>query len=403
MSATHKNHFITFYTKGFSVDGIGCQDLRSQEKTVEELVSKSVDVYKSYSYGEVKEMCPEAVHNFGYFFMPNEHSGFMGFFRWKPWIIKHHLTLMNDGDVLIYRDVNLTKYVQYRDGMTDIVKTADWILSKLEVPLFVPIERENCKIKNYVKRSAFMLMNMAYEDIKGLPLLYTPIIVLKKTELVCQIIDEWWDSCCIPGIVQPIHEGVRHEDFRHHTCSTAVLNLLLRKKQLDGVLPYDHFRYYLSNRIFTMEGVHLYYPEKERPDGKWKCINKFHHQDLVPYYSGDMIYYKVNNLWVLNLMGGSPFKWVGYEYSQPGRYRVSFEILFKNYVPDMTHNVGFKVHFPKEKLHNLWLNDMKVDEWKHVELVVQKITGNEELMILIFDGLSIPNVIHVRDFLVRRY
>ena len=397
-----KIHFITFYTRGYEIDGIGCQDLRECEQVLKSKVGPQVDEYQAYSYGEVKELCEEAVHNFYYFFMPNEHSGFMGFFRWKAFIISYHLKQMKDDDILVYRDVNHVKYPAYREGLDEIRENVEWILKKLPIPLFVPIERENCHLRNYVKRGAFRQMGVAFEEVKNLPLLYTTFMAMRKTPFICEIMHEWWRCCLLPGIVEPIHEGPREEGFRHHTCANAVLNLVLRKYQLEDKLPVDQFRYYLMERKFIRDSIREYYPEKERPDGKWRIINKSQFQSIIPYYSENMVYYKKGNEWLIYLLGKGHFKWIGFEHSSPGKYRVVFDILFKDYVPEVTNNVGFKTHHPQPRIHNAWLNEVVVNEWRHVEIAYQKIDTKPELMILIFDDCELPNEVRVRNFEIRR-
>jgi hypothetical protein len=156
----------------------------------------------------------------------------------------------------------------------------------------------------------------------------------------------------------------------------------------------------IVGRKFTKESLEEYYPKKERPDGKWKFINNTYFQELIPHYSDDLVYYKSKEVWVMKINGPSHFKWIGFEHGIPGRYRVCFDILFKNYVPEVANNIGFKTHFPSEKMYNLWLNETKLGEWKHVELSFSKIDSRKEPMILIFDGCVEPNEILLKNFKV---
>jgi hypothetical protein len=401
--ASPKIHLATFYTKGFQTDGVPGHDLRSCVKYISDVCRRNIDSFKAYSLDEVRDECPEAVQNFYYFFRPNEHSGFMGFFRWKAWILRKHLSFMRDGDILVYRDANFNKYPQYREGLGDIGSTAHWILSQLPYPLFIPIERPDCKIKHHVKRKAFIDLEMAPERIRELPLLYTCAMVMKKTDLVCQLVEDWWNACLLPGLVEPLHEGERARDFRHHTCANAVLNLVVRKYQLEGRLPMDLFQHYLENRTFTKDSVKLYYPGKEQPDGKSKMLNQIRHQELIPHYSDELVYWKAGDEWLLLLGKPSSFKWIGYEYNRIGKYRVSFDILFVDFVPTPTANVGFKTHEPQEAMHNNWLHGMEVGVWNHVGFVLTKMNTRSDKMILIFDGLVQPNRVRVRNFTIQHF
>lgn len=392
--------FITFYTT--DQDGIPCTDLRSAEQKVQSIVKSNVDFYHAYSYQEVKSKCPDAVHNFRYFYMPNEHSGFMGFFKWKPYILLQTMEQMQEGDTLIYKDCNIEKYPQYKTGLEQIRQTTETIFSMIPFPLFVPVEQMNCILQNFIKTSVFKHFHISNEEIKLLPLLNSHLILLKKNSITTQLIQDWWNTCSNHSLLEPLHPEPKDEHYRHSICAHGIWNVLLRLRQLEGILPHNLFTYRLENRYFTIEHIRNIYPNELRLDGCSKFINHIQLRSLEPHYSENCHFWKIRNTYVLYIKSSGPFQWIGYQFNQIGQYKIHFEIQFETNIPEKKDNIGFKTHFPSDHIENEWLTDMKPQIWKTIDFSHKKTTSENEPMILIFDDCTEPNVIWIRNFTIHK-
>ncbi|MFU0933111.1 hypothetical protein ACM26E_20180 [Kluyvera cryocrescens] len=235
-SPSVKLHFITFYTQGGKYDdGI---DLSSEVDLLLRKAKPFADSVRAISAYElksnpdtkiyVKEFEEEAIWNFK--------TNKIGFLRWKPYILLKELEKMNDGDILFYRDCNVTKYPNILADIHHIRKNATSVLNYINGDLFSPIEMfPNLKVKHNVKTDVLKQMGLLTEKNIESYLHNASIIICRKTPEVIKALKEWLYYCMDDQLISPNYNQVQHCEFKHNTQEQAIFNGVLIKNGYAGL------------------------------------------------------------------------------------------------------------------------------------------------------------------------
>lgn len=165
-----------------------------------------------------------------------------GFWRWKPFVIKHRLAQINTGEILIYQDSNFMKYSHYANHLNEYKTIVDRMFDNVNSDVIIPIENPDVlKCKHHVKQHAFEIIGENNEYYREFPLLNANRIFIRKTEISMQFVNEWHDLCMNDALILP--ETTPEPDLRWHSHDQAIACVLYRK--------------YMKNNIFSNTGVHV--------------------------------------------------------------------------------------------------------------------------------------------------
>jgi hypothetical protein len=155
----------------------------------------------------------------------------VGYWLWKPYIIRRELDSLKDGDFVLYYDVGRPS-IPHR-----ISRPLDPLLGWCErknggmLPgVYAPEYGRNAK---WTKRECFILMGCDERMYWDYPQIQATYSVWQKSRHSETFVDEWLSWCCVPGMLadETTHPGPSNfPDFVDHRHDQSVVtNLALRR------------------------------------------------------------------------------------------------------------------------------------------------------------------------------
>jgi len=154
---------------------------------------------------------------------------------WKPLIILLELEKMQDGDILLYRDVDFKKSPSLFN-YENIIEIIDKCLNVVNFDIFISRETEDFKLKHYVKPVVIKELGDNDTFIKEFPLLICNFIIIRKSSISIEFLNEWMDACLndrwIDGNLYDIYDN----EFRNFStneqsiCCTILANWVKQRK-----------------------------------------------------------------------------------------------------------------------------------------------------------------------------
>jgi hypothetical protein len=247
-------NFIIFHTEGQSIDN--GKDLSKLGKLLENIYTPFFDSFKRYTVKKCFEIDPEFINTFMKVYPEYDHGEHSrgnkhGFWRWKAFIIKYHLSLLTDGEVLIYQDSNCQRYPyfleyvhEYRNNVVDIFQN---IASDVIIPLERPVD---LFCKYHVKNQIFETVGENTDYYRNFPLLNANRIFIKKSDLSVKFIQEWFDYC-MGELILP--EKREEPELRWSTHDQAIISVLYRKYMKQKL--FQNRGVFIKDKIFSKENI----------------------------------------------------------------------------------------------------------------------------------------------------
>ena len=242
-SHTKSIHFVTCYSQGHPFDR--CMNLSGSHQILTERLKPVVDKIHSYTVQDLRKN-PETAHLVNEFPNDSKYNAsvhLMGYFKWKPYIILKTLEMVEEGDIVYYRDCNVQKYPGILEGLDDTPQTLEFVLRESDI--YVPIENyPMIKAKNHIKRAVFEHFGCFTDEYLEAYLHNASIVVCRKSDTSMKVIREWLENCKDKLVDNKIstHE---HKDFKWHTFDQGPINVLLNRYKLSS-------RYSLIHRQFSV-------------------------------------------------------------------------------------------------------------------------------------------------------
>lgn len=179
-----------------------------------------------------------------------------GFWAWKPFVIAHQLSMMKDDDILIYHDMNTTRYPYYQNFSRPLKHIVYKLLEVAQADISVPFENpEYLHLKHHVKQEVLSTIGGNIEEFKNWPLLNANRIFIRKSQFSVDLVNEWLELCKQKELLLP--EQTAQKDLRWHTHDQALLSTLCRKKVMEGKLPQNWPGYFLRDKLLLFDHVAL--------------------------------------------------------------------------------------------------------------------------------------------------
>ena len=155
-------------------------------------------------------------------FIENHKRGY-GYWIWKSYINFKTIQRMDQGDIVVYVDSGCELRIQFIERMKeyfDIVTKSDKGIIGMSLCFN---ERHWTKMDTFVKLDCTEFFNDGYQVIGG-------IVIYKKCENTCSIIEKWYNGCCnhhlitdAPSVLPNAH------DFIEHRHDQSIFSLLMKK------------------------------------------------------------------------------------------------------------------------------------------------------------------------------
>ena len=188
----------------------------------------------------------------------------MGFWLWKPFIIRESLNKLNNGDVLIYADAG-----------SSIIGSLDPLIEKCnkDFPILL-FANGNLKNRYWIKRDCFVQMDCDEKKYWDGLQVDAALTIFRKNEFTMNFVNEWLQYCIVPSIITdaPNVEGEKNFwGFHFHRMDQSVLSLLAIRHKIELF------------RQPSQYGNHYKAPEF-RVSGEFNCISQWKTKQ-VNYYS----------------------------------------------------------------------------------------------------------------------
>jgi hypothetical protein len=194
----------------------------------------------------------------------------MGYWLWKPYIIREALRAAKDGDIVVYADSGLD-LIAPLDPLFEICRNSDPIV------VFGNGEFPN---STWTKRDCFILMDCDSEEYWRAPQCDAAFCLFRREEASLRFVETWLEYCRDPRIVtdDPNTCGRRDlPDFVEHRHDQSILSLLAAKNRISLF------------RMPTQFGNH-YKTWPFRVAGEFNCVSQVRREQVgyyatIPYYN----------------------------------------------------------------------------------------------------------------------
>jgi hypothetical protein len=279
-------YFLTFYTEGPEIDG--GYNLTQKSIEIKERLSPFFKEMFFFNKRTLKlldgseKVCNEYQEELSM----NPNANKIGYFDFKPFIIKKILERIPDNSILIYHDGNFEKNPQYFETDWDNISTISQnLLDENGSDIFVQIERDIILVKNHVKTYTIDRFFSNPEEnniVRNSRLLNAARIIMRNTEFTKKFIDEYFINCLDKDLLSPNPNPNPDSEFKWSCGDQDVLNCLIYRYILDGKLPPTFPIYSFLYRVIRFDNRSFHWPNQSwnpHPTG----VSKLYNNELINY------------------------------------------------------------------------------------------------------------------------
>jgi len=194
----------------------------------------------------------------------NTGAQFMGFFSWKPFIILEVLNKMNDNDILVYRNCNIKKYPILSD-YSNFRHKIESFLNYIKFDFCISRDGDN-KLIQFCKTNVIRELGENHLFTYFFPLLCANFIVLKKSKISIEFLNEWIEACKNESWLNGEVYGDLNPYFKWHTCDQAIMCVIIanwiRKRKHNIPLNFSNILLIdrdINNIKYVTDYAHLKY------------------------------------------------------------------------------------------------------------------------------------------------
>jgi hypothetical protein len=158
-------------------------------------------------------------------FIENNKRGY-GYWIWKSFITKKTLSIMEDGDYLVYADAGC--YLNNNPSAIDRLNKYFTLCDRLQ-PANISFKLIGLPEKMYTKNDVFNYFNMHNDTDKNDDHLMATIFILKKCPITINLIDEYYNACSNYNLINDSYITLNDTDFKDHRHDQSVFSLLRKK------------------------------------------------------------------------------------------------------------------------------------------------------------------------------
>ena len=119
----------------------------------------------------------------------------IGLSAFNPVMLLHELSQMNDGDILVSRNINWKKYPNYKN-FDEYPELAEKILKECQFDFFINISTIPTKntyhlLKNHVKAKVIRELGGDSEYIKNFHSFHAYMFIMRKSKITIELLNEW--------------------------------------------------------------------------------------------------------------------------------------------------------------------------------------------------------------------
>jgi hypothetical protein len=222
-----KINFVGFYSEG-GVNDNGI-NLVEEKNIVEQNLKRNVDGFMFYTPKMLKQMgYSDHVIDFKDpgLVTGNSKMNHIGNCAWRPLILLLELEKLNDGDVIVYRDINCKKYPGLKN-FKDFKKTIRKILDFEKYDFAMFRQNEEYVLEQFCKPNIIDEVAINKEFTKNFPLLLSGYVVFKKTDISIEFLKEWNKLCLVEEYINGEKYGELSPKFKWFTPEQAIMGVII--------------------------------------------------------------------------------------------------------------------------------------------------------------------------------
>ncbi len=150
----------------------------------------------------------------------------VGYWLWKPFIIKETLEKLNDGEILIYADGSF----YFIDSP---LKLAEYIDPHSDFGFF---EDRNHTLQQSIHDEAIKQLDIA-ENVLRKNIIIAGLIVIRKSKNSIDFINKWLKLCVQPTLLMDDYKQSSRKEFVQHKNDMALLSYLVHKHEISYSIP----------------------------------------------------------------------------------------------------------------------------------------------------------------------
>jgi hypothetical protein len=257
-----KINMVFFHSEGENKDkGLNLTREKDEMYDIAKDLVNNISVYtpsllKNLGYGEyVKEYENTGVVS------QNPGLQYIGFCAWRPLIMLLELEKMNEGDIVIYRDVNCTRYPQYKDmhnianiardlldnyARFDFFSPREWHLNMehdnaynenriTTIDGYLSTDRKPVTTEQYCKTNVIRELGENHPFSYNFPTCCSNFLIFRKSAISLEFLKEWLEGCKNERWINGEVYGDMSPDFQWHCPEQGILCVLIanwiRKKK----------------------------------------------------------------------------------------------------------------------------------------------------------------------------
>lgn len=251
-------NLVTFYSEGPPNDNalnlsINKNEVLKQKKHFDNISIYTPKILRQMGLGKyVKEYDDSKL-------VPNKGMSKIGFCAWRPKILLLELEKMNDGDIVIYRDMNIKKYPVL--GICDNIREkARILLDIVNFDFFVPRENEILQLKQLTKTNVIRELGDNHPFTYNFPNVFAGLFtIVRKSKVSIQLLKEWEIACLKDEWINGEKYGELHPSFMWSCPEQSILGVIIanwirkRKYNIPKYYPMVGFRRRNINNIFLYD------------------------------------------------------------------------------------------------------------------------------------------------------
>jgi hypothetical protein len=233
-------YFVSFYTEGEAIDG--CFDLRQIKRQVEKSISPYFEKMFIFNKGTLKDLpdsdwvCNEWGEETDF-----KNGNKLGYFDFKPFLVDHVLSIVPEGSIVLWHDINFDKYPSYwQTDWNGLEKLMIKLMNDNQSDYWLRFELNGCYVKNFVKNYTvdYLIENSDdREVVKNSLLLNCGQMVFRNSSKSRELVSEWKELCRNKDLLKVTPNPTPHPESKMRGCQEQdVLNCLIYRRILKGDL-----------------------------------------------------------------------------------------------------------------------------------------------------------------------
>ncbi len=179
----------------------------------------------------------------------------IGFCAWRPKILLLELEKMSEGEILIYRDMNIKKYPNLGnyDNIRNMVLK---VLDIVKFDFFVSRENNFFKLKRLTKTNIIRELGDNHPFTYNFPNLISNFLIIRKSKVSIELLKEWENACLKEEWINGEQYGELHSSFRYSCPEQSILGVIIanwvrkKKHSISKYYPLIGFKERNINNMF---------------------------------------------------------------------------------------------------------------------------------------------------------